>query len=154
MISRLPHTVEEALANAAARGRVKELIYAGEVTPEEAHFLIEKGEAKVVDVRARHEHEFIGRIPGSRLIEWKFWPSGEPNLLFLDELRAHYKPDDKLLFLCRSGVRSHAAARVAAEAGFRHAYNILEGFEGELDAHAQRGNVGGWRKAGLPWIQS
>jgi hypothetical protein len=43
---------------------------------------------------------------------------------------------------------------VAANAGYAQAFNILEGFEGDLDAQQQRGRIGGWRKAGLPWIQS
>jgi len=59
----------------------------------------------------------------------------------------------RLLFLCRSGARSHAAAEAAHDAGHEGAYNVLEGFEGDLDEHKQRGARGGWRKAGLPWIQ-
>jgi len=143
-----------ALQKAGERGRANQLSYAGEVTPAEAHLLVQSGRAKIVDVRARHEYEYVGRIPEARLIEWKFWPSGELNGAFLDELKNHYAPDDTLLFLCRSGVRSHAAAQAAAGAGFVHAYNILEGFEGDLDAGQQRGKVGGWRHAGLPWVQS
>ena len=146
--------IESALQKANERGRAKQLPYAGEVTPAEAHLLAQSAKAKIVDVRARHEFEYVGRIPNSRLIEWKFWPSGELNGTFLDELKKHYAPDDTLLFLCRSGVRSHAAALAAAGAGFQHAYNILEGFEGDLDAGQQRGKVGGWRHAGLPWVQS
>ncbi len=146
-------TPEQILQEAAARGQAKGLDYAGAVTPAEAHALTQNG-AKIVDVRARHEHEYIGRIPGSRLIEWKFWPSGQLNEGFVSELKAHYSPEDTLLFLCRSGVRSHAAAAAARAAGFGRAYNILEGFEGDLDEHQQRGNKGGWRHAGLPWVQS
>ena len=55
--------------------------------------------------------------------------------------------------LCRSGVRSIAAARRATELGIE-AYNILEGFEGDKDAAGHRNVTGGWRKAGLPWAQS
>ena len=58
------------------------------------------------------------------------------------------------MFLCRSGVRSHSAAMAAAQAGWSEAYNILEGFEGDKDREQHRGAVGGWRKAGLPWVQS
>ena len=142
------------LYQAAARGQARNLDYAGAVTPAEAYALSQQAGAKIVDVRARHEHEYIGRIPGSTLIEWKFWPSGQLNEGFVDELKSHYSPEDTLLFLCRSGVRSHAAAAAAAAAGFGHAYNILEGFEGDLDEQQQRGKKGGWRFAGLPWIQS
>jgi len=58
----------------------------------------------------------------------------------------------KLVLLCRSGVRSVAAAQRATELGVQ-AYNILEGFEGDPDANAQRGKLGGWRHRGLPWQQ-
>ena len=59
-----------------------------------------------------------------------------------------------LLFLCLSGVRSHNAATALAQAGHSHAYNILQGFEGDRDMHGRRNTVGGWRFAGLPWTQS
>jgi rhodanese-related sulfurtransferase len=58
-----------------------------------------------------------------------------------------------VLFLCRSGVRSDNAARVAASAGYSNCYNVLEGFEGDRDANSQRGHIGGWKHAGLPWQQ-
>ena len=61
--------------------------------------------------------------------------------------------NDIVLFLCRNGVRSRSTAKVATAAGFTQAFNIIEGFEGDLDRQGQRGNTGGWRKAGLPWIQ-
>jgi rhodanese-related sulfurtransferase len=57
------------------------------------------------------------------------------------------------MFLCRSGARSHSAAEAATRAGWRECYNVLEGFEGDKDAAHHRGTVGGWKKAGLPWIQ-
>jgi len=58
-----------------------------------------------------------------------------------------------VLFLCRSGKRSAAAAEVATKAGYRNAFNVLEGFEGEIDDRKHRGGLGGWRRRGLPWIQ-
>jgi len=104
-------------------------------------------------VRSSIEHEYIGRIPGAALISWKQLPSGEMNANFLPQLREHVAPGDVVLFLCRSGVRSHSAAAAAAKAGYSRAFNILEGFEGDLNSRQQRGDTG-WRKAGLPWIQS
>jgi rhodanese-related sulfurtransferase len=62
--------------------------------------------------------------------------------------------DTPVMFLCRSGVRSNAAAEAATRAGWKQAYNILEGFEGDKDAEQHRNTVGGWRKTGLPWTQS
>jgi rhodanese-related sulfurtransferase len=58
------------------------------------------------------------------------------------------------MFLCRSGGRSHNAAALAKQNGYTEVYNVLEGFEGDKDAHGHRNTVGGWRKAGLPWVQS
>jgi rhodanese-related sulfurtransferase len=57
------------------------------------------------------------------------------------------------MFLCRSGVRSHSAAAAAAQAGWQDSFNVLEGFEGDKDAEHHSGTLGGWRKAGLPWVQ-
>ncbi len=146
--------VEKILARAAQRALASSLSYAGEVSPQEAYRLFVAHGAKIVDVRSRFENEYIGRIPGTSLISWKDWPSGEANTNFVAELDAHCATNDIILFLCRSGIRSHSTAKVAAAAGFTKAFNILEGFEGDLDQHGQRGNIGGWRKAGLPWIQS
>ena len=148
-----PNEMEQILARAASRGQTASLTYAGEVTPQEAHLLFSAHGAKIIDVRSRFENQYIGRIPGTPLVPWKHWPSGETNADFLTELQARCETSDIILFLCRSGIRSHATAEVAAAAGFKLAFNILEGFEGDLDQHRQRGNIGGWRKAGLPWIQ-
>jgi rhodanese-related sulfurtransferase len=148
-----PAEVEEILARAALRVRESSLPCAGEVTPQEAYRLFSAHGAKIVDVRSAFEFAYIGRVRGTSLISWKFWPSGEINPNFLPELRRQCEPTDIVLFLCRSGIRSRSTAKVAAAAGFANAFNIIEGFEGDLDHHEQRGNTGGWRKAGLPWIQ-
>jgi rhodanese-related sulfurtransferase len=142
------------LERAAARAREQRVPYEGLVTPAEAARLVEAGAATLVDVRTRFEYEYVGRVPGTPLIEWKPLGASAPNPRFLEELRALPGKRDNLLFLCRSGVRSHAAAIAATEAGYEHAFNILEGFEGDLDEAGHRGFVGGWRKAGLPWVQS
>lgn len=145
--------VERIFLAASVRAAQHEISYAGEVTPTEAHQLMRAGFAKMIDVRSRVEHELVGRVPGSILIPWKAWPTGELNPRFIEDLRAQCAQDDILLFLCRSAVRSHAAATAAVAAGFRRAYNILEGFEGEPNHLHQRGHAGGWRRAGLPWEQ-
>lgn len=110
--------------------------------------------AHLVDVRTRPEWDYVGHIPGSILIEWTTYPRGERNPRFLDELRAAVQdPGSPLVFLCRSGQRSDDAARAAAAAGYTMAFNMLEGFEGPKDMDGHRGTLGGWRKAGLPWVQ-
>ncbi len=146
--------IEEILATAAERARAATLPYAGAVTPQEASRLFFAYGVKIIDVRSHFENEYIGRIPGTSLVSWKYWPSGETNANFLTDLGAHCATNDIVLFLCRSGIRSHWTAKAAAAAGFTSAFNILEGFEGDLDQHGQRGKIGGWRKAGLPWIQN
>jgi hypothetical protein len=145
--------VADIIANARARGRAAGLTYAGAVTPPQAWELMVGGAAHLVDVRNRYEWEFVGRVPDTTMIEWKHYPSGELNPRFIDEIKSRFNADDNLLLLCRSGVRSDAAAKALTAAGFRNAFNILEGFEGDIDANGQRGQVGGWRKHGLPWKQ-
>ena len=138
---------------AAARGRAAGLDYAGEVTPAEAHQLAEDGVAAIVDVRTRPEWEFVGHVEDAPLIEWRPYGAAAPDPGFAARLAARYPRDAAILLLCRSGVRSHHAAVAAAKAGFTRVFNILEGFEGELDADGRRGTMGGWRRAGLPWAQ-
>jgi len=148
-------SAESILAVARARAVDDRLPYFGAVTPSEAQALLASvPDAVLVDVRTRAEWDYVGRVPGSILIEWNSYPTGTRNPRFLDELRAAVrKPEAPLLFLCRSGQRSDSAARMATEAGYNKAFNVLEGFEGPKDQDGHRSTLGGWRKAGLPWIQ-
>ncbi len=150
-LDELPATI---LDRAAVRAKDQGLPYAGLVTPTEAYALMLAGAATLVDVRTRFEHEYVGRVPDTPLIEWKPLGAAEPNPRFVEQLETLDGKREHLLFLCRSGVRSHAAAAAAATAGHAHAYNILEGFEGDLDPATGHRGVTGWRSAGLPWIQS
>lgn len=149
----LEDSPEAIVARAAARARDAGVPYAGLVTPEEAQRLTASG-ARMVDVRTRPEWELVGHVPGSVLVEWQTYPAGARNTQFLAELADAVDQEDTVLFLCRSGQRSHHAAAAAAAAGYARAYNILEGFEGDRDASSRRGTLGGWRKRGLPWTQS
>jgi rhodanese-related sulfurtransferase len=129
-----------------------ELDYAGAVTPPEAWQLVQQGAATLIDVRTAPEFKFVGRVPGTTNVEWH-GKDAEPRARFLQQLHEAADRDEAVLLICRSGVRSHAAASVAAAAGFSRVYNVLEGFEGQIDANRQRGKVNGWRYAGLPWEQ-
>ena len=148
-------TTDEILA--AARQRAPGQPYAGAVTPQEAFALLQ-GDAhvKLVDVRTNAERDWIGRpaIPEAQhgAVQWTLYPGGAPNPDFASQLQRAADKDDVLLFLCRSGVRSRHAARVATELGYRNAFDILEGFEGDRDGEGHRKTVGGWCKAGLPWV--
>jgi rhodanese-related sulfurtransferase len=137
---------------AADRASQLKLTYAGALTPAEAHTLMQAG-AKLVDVRTLPELLYVGRVPGSLPVEWQTYPGNRLNPEFLAQLAQAAKPEDTLMFICRSGARSHSTAAAATLAGWRECYNVLEGFEGDKDAAQHRNTVGGWRKAGLPWVQ-
>ena len=137
---------------AAERAQKMGLTYAGALLPSEAHALMKAG-AKLVDVRTEPELLYVGRIPGSIALEWQTYPGGRPNPGFIGELATVTKKDEPVMFICRSGARSHGAAEAAMQAGWRETYNVLEGFEGDKDDQQHRNSVGGWRKAGLPWVQ-
>jgi rhodanese-related sulfurtransferase len=116
--------------------------------------------ARLVDVRTDAEWTYVGLPDLSEankqpvLIPWQVFPSMQVNGAFVDQLRqAGFTPEDKIYFLCRSGVRSLAAAQAAIAAGFPHAFNIADGFEGPPDHHGHRGQVAGWKAEGLPWHQ-
>jgi len=137
---------------AQARRIELELPYAGAVTPVEAWRLATLGAARIVDVRTPPEFRFVGSVPGTPLVEWH-GSDPEPTAVFIERLRKVVGENDAVLLLCRSGVRSHAAAHVATNAGFRRVYNVLEGFEGRRNHVGHRGELDGWRRHGLPWIQ-
>jgi rhodanese-related sulfurtransferase len=140
----------------AAKQRAKEmnLPYQGALLPKEAYLLMtEAPNAKLVDVRSRAEWDWVGRIPGSVEIELLAYPGSQPNPNFLNQLKQQLKPDALVLFICRSGQRSHNAAVMATQAGYLSCFNVLEGFEGDKDGAQHRNTMGGWRKAGLPWVQ-
>lgn len=126
--------------------------YAGDVSPQLACRWWQAGEAVLVDIRSDAEREWVGFVPGAVPLAWKQWPGMALNPDFDAGLRAAVPPGGKAVLLCRSGIRSIAAARRATELGIE-AYNILEGFEGDPDADGHRGRTGGWRFHGLPWQQ-
>lgn len=144
--------MDEIKQRARERGQKMKLPYAGALLPDEAHALMQRG-TKLVDVRTEAELQYVGSIPGSETIEWNTYPEGARNPDFIKRLAGAAKKDEPVMFLCRSGARSHQAAIAATQSGWQEAYNILEGFEGDKDADGHRNTVGGWRKAGLPWIQ-
>lgn len=137
--------------------------YAGDLGARDAWaLLVREPGAQLIDVRTTAEWNFIG-VPdlsplGRRVhcIEWQSFPTGAPNPGFVAEASSALggSKDAPVLFLCRSGARSRAAALAMAAAGFGHAYNVAGGFEGDLDGERHRGMTNGWKAAGLPWIQT
>jgi len=141
------------------------LNYAGDLQPEDAWTLL-KGDpnAVLVDVRTAPEWAFVG-VPdlaslgrSAVLLEWQKYPAMQVSPSFAEDLQreAHglAQKDTPVLFLCRSGGRSRAAAIATTKAGFSRAYNIAGGFEGDLDTEGHRGRKNGWKAAELPWRQS
>ena len=141
------------LERAIREARENHLPFAGSVPPIEAWALVESGRAVLVDVRSNEERKFVGYVPGSVHVAWATGTALTRNPRFLRELEAKVGKNDVVLLLCRSGKRSALAAEAATKIGFTAAFNVSEGFEGDLDADGRRGRVGGWRLHGLKWVQ-
>jgi rhodanese-related sulfurtransferase len=147
--------ITEILQTAQQRAQELGLAYEGALRPAEAYELLQSAPgAKLVDIRSRAELDWVGRIPGAVEVEWATYPGMKANPHFLAQLEQQVGGEALLMFICRSGARSHAAAALATSAGFPDCYNVLEGFEGDADGDKHRNTRGGWRKAGLPWEQT
>ncbi len=147
--------ISEILKTAQQRAKDLNLPYAGALKPEEANELMRTAPgAKLVDVRTRAEIDWVGRVPGAVEIEWATYPGMKQNPNFMAALEQQVNKEALVMFLCRSGHRSHGAAMVATQAGYSDCYNILEGFEGDRSPINQRNSLNGWRIKGLPWEQS
>jgi rhodanese-related sulfurtransferase len=130
-----------------------------DVSPMQAwEALLADPNARLVDVRTEAEWQHIGLpdlSPAGKeaiLIQWQIAPTMRINPDFIEDLRAAgLSPEHHIYFLCRSGVRSLAAAEAARAAGLPNAYNVADGFEGPPDHQGQRGTVAGWQASELPW---
>ncbi|ODN65502.1 rhodanese-like domain-containing protein [Methylobrevis pamukkalensis] len=145
---------------------LENLGYAGDLDAAAAWSVLETDpRAVLVDVRTLAEWTFVG-VPDLGgvgktpvLIEWQRYPAMERTPDFEAVLSAELETrgagrDAPVLFLCRSGVRSRSAAIALAGLGYTACHNVAGGFEGPLDAAGHRGTAGGWKAAGLPWVQS
>lgn len=145
-------TLTNILQKAKQRAQAANLPYAGALTPQEAQEVLQlTSSARLVDVRSRAELDLVGKIPHATHIEWAFYPGWVANADFAAQLDMQVDNEALVMFICRTGGRSHHAAILATAAGFAESYNVLEGFEGEADSTKQRGNINGWKVAGLPW---
>lgn len=143
------------LEQAQQRAKQINAPYSGALLPSEANQILELAPgAKLVDVRTKAELDFVGRIPKAVEIEWATYPGMQSNPHFLASLEQQVDKEALVMFICRSGARSHNAAIVAEKAGYSEVYNILEGFEGDKDVKGHRNSVNGWRASVLPWLQS
>lgn len=141
-----------------------EVVHIDDVPVEEVWVrLVEDAGAVLIDVRTRAEWTFVGlpdlKAIGKRVltVEWQTYPEGT-DAGFADRMTkaldaAGATKDNELFFICRSGARSRLAAEAMAHAGYRRCRNVADGFEGPLDADRHRGQVAGWKAAGLAWVQ-
>ncbi|MEI6270245.1 MAG: rhodanese-like domain-containing protein [Methylococcaceae bacterium] len=126
------------------------------LTPQQAWDLMQQNtDAVLVDVRTKVEHAFVGHPIDAVHIAWKEAPDWQVNAQFVTDVKKRVSDRNApVLLLCRSGQRSLDAAKALKEAGYQRLINIIDGFEGPLDSLNHRGNLGGWRFNGLPWVQS
>lgn len=122
--------------------------------------LMSNPSAVLCDVRTSAEWSFVGLPDLSQtgkqpvLVQWQAYPAMQLNPHFVEALTAaHVEPEQHVYFICRSGARSMAAAQAAKAAGYKHVYNVKDGFEGPADPRGHRGLVAGWKADGLPWRQ-
>jgi rhodanese-related sulfurtransferase len=136
--------------------------YAGDIDPREAwQILAEHPAAALIDVRTPAEWAYVGVPDLSALgkqalfVPWLMFPTMALNESFVEQVRAAgIDPDAPLIFLCRSGARSRAAASRMTAAGYASCYNVATGFEGDADEFRHRGCVNGWKVDGMPWVQT
>jgi len=147
--------ITEILNAAQLRGKEMNLPYEGAMLPEEAYEIMQSAPgAKLVDVRTRAELDWVGNVPDALAVEWAIYPGMKTNPHFIAQLEQQVDKESLVMFICRSGARSHNAAIAATQAGYTDCYNVLEGFEGDKDGDEHRNTLNGWRAAQLPWEQS
>ena len=125
------------------------------ITPKEAYeFLQANPEAVFIDVRSEMEYMFVGHPQGSILIPWVDSRDWEHNPAFVSQVRKASSVNRPIVLICRSGHRSAEAGRTLENSGIQEIYNVMYGFEGDLDVRHQRNSCNGWRFDGLPWSQT
>lgn len=108
---------------------------------------------KIIDVRSPEEFREVG-FPTMAIKA----PLSSSEEAFVTQVRQHAGPEETIFVICRSGHRSAAAVRMLARAGYRHAYTITDGFEGDKNQDRSspdfgKRTVNGWKNSGLPWTK-
>ncbi len=138
-----------------------------EIEPKEAYEKLRSPNSILIDVRTDAEFAFVGQVDLSTLnkeaimLPWKIFPNMNINprfhIMLEKALKEKLKNDDNknadLIFMCKSGARSFDAARFMTEFGYNNCYNLVGGFEGDLDENSHRANINGWKANKLPWRQ-
>ncbi len=126
------------------------------LTPKQAfEFIRTTPEALFIDCRSDPEYFFVGHAVGSMHVPWYDAPDWDFNPQFVTDVKklAGHSLERPIVLICRSGKRSVEAGATLEAAGFESVYNVLHGFEGDMNAERQRGKSNGWRFEGLPWEQ-
>jgi rhodanese-related sulfurtransferase len=124
--------------------------------PKDAHEFVQSNpDALFIDCRSDAEYFFVGHAAGAMHVAWYDAPDWELNPDFVPDVKklAGHAMDRPVVLICRSGKRSTEAAQALEQAGFEAVYNVLHGFEGDMNPDRQRGKLNGWRHDGLPWEQ-
>ncbi|MGQ0484809.1 MAG: rhodanese-like domain-containing protein [Hyphomicrobiales bacterium] len=133
-------------------------MHRGDILPAEAWQRLQNNPSAVlIDCRTQPEWVFVGVPAVERLIRlpWQVFPAMQVNGQFVAEIEQMGLPKDaEIMCICRSGARSASAASALTQAGYTNAWNVAQGFEGDKDTNGHRSTVGGWKAAGLPWVQS
>lgn len=149
------NTIADIIKRAEERAQSSGVPYRGVLTPKEAWQLCQHlSQTRLVDVRSQAEWQLVGRVPGALEVELKLFPGWAPNAAFVEQIKGQLRPGENVLFLCRSGARSDAAAKIMQGEGYGNVFNILEGFEGDLNGETKKRDMNGWKNSGLPWFQS
>jgi rhodanese-related sulfurtransferase len=108
---------------------------------------------KIIDVRTREEFRSVGVPEMAAKVPLSMHPQK-----FVGQVERYAEPEDTVLVICRSGNRSAVAVEMLARAGFKNAYTVIDGFEGDRNSDPSspdygRRTVNGWKNAGLPWSE-
>ena len=123
--------------------------------PKEAYEFLKKNPNSVfIDCRSEIEYLFVGHPVGALSVPWNDGPDWQVNPHFVGHVKVAASVDRPIVLICRSGNRTLDAGAALEKAGFTQVYNVLHGFEGELDVHHHRNSATGWRFEGLPWEQA
>ena len=116
--------------------------------------------SQLIDVRTKPEWIYVGVPDLSSInkkvifVSWQVYPEMGTNKFFENQiLESNIKKDDNLYFICRSGQRSHDAAKFLDSRSFSNCFNVIDGFEGNLNHERQRASIDGWQFNKLPWKQ-
>ena len=115
------------------------------------NFLKTNPNSVVLDVRTEEEWNGVGKPDAESLNSKTFFISlligadRKKNENFIkDFLQKKISKKDNILVICRSGVRSMAAAKLLQQEGYKNLVNISDGFEGN------QATGEGWKKSNLP----